>query len=96
MCGCLHLKMWQSVTGIDPYSQRDDPCWRRAPSTAVRDKEALQILLLRVVLCPRGRSWDVAGAVPNHICQRPLTTHIHRDDNRRHDSMACFAVRGKG
>ena len=54
------------------------------------------MLLLRVVLCPQGRSWVVTGPVPNHGRQSPLTTHIHRGDNRRHDSMACFAARGKG
>ena len=51
------------------------------------DKGALLLPLLCVVLCPRGRSWDVAGPVPNHGRQRPLMTHIHSGDNRRHDSM---------
>ena len=47
-------------------------------------------------LCPQGRSWAVAGPVPNHGRQRPLATHIHRDDNPCHDSMVCFAVGEKG
>ena len=52
--------------------------------------------LFRVVLRPRGRSWAVAGGLPNQGRQRPLSIYIHRDDNRRLCSMTCFAVRGKG
>ena len=43
----------------------------------------------------RCRSWAVAGVLPNHGRQRPLSTYIHRHDNCCLYPMACFAVRGK-
>ena len=73
-----------------------DSRWRQGPSTAVRDKGALQLSLLCVVLHPRGRSSAVIGGIFYHGHQRPLPTNIHRADSCHYDSMACFAVRGKG
>ena len=49
-----------------------------------------------VILCPQGRSWAVAGGLPNHDRQRPLPTCTPRDDNCRLYPMACFAATGKG
>ena len=49
-----------------------------------------------VILRPRGQFWAVAGQVTYHCRQRPLTAHIYRGDNQRHESMVSFAVRIKG
>ena len=92
ICCCPHKKrgsQWQALT-------EDDRRCHRAPFVAIEDKGALQMFLLCVVLCQRGRFWAVAGPVPNHGRQRPLTTHIHRGNNHGRDVMACFAARRKG
>ena len=35
------------------------------------------------IIRPQGQSWTVAGGLPNQDRQRPLSTYIHREDNRR-------------
>ena len=37
----------------------------------------------------------MAGGLPNHSCQRPLSNYIHRDDDCHLCPMAWFAARGK-
>ena len=77
-------------------SSGNDRRWRQAPFAVVRDKGSLQFLLLRVILRPRGRSWAVAGGLPNQGHQRPILTYIHGINNHCLCPMACFVVRGKG
>ena len=95
-CSCSRKTPRRLVTVSTRNNSWDDHGWRWTPSAAVTDKGTLQLSLFRVVLCPQGRSWAMVGPVPNYSCQRPLATHIHRGDNRCHDSMAYFSARGKG
>ena len=64
------------------------------PSLGVRG--LFECRCCNMVLCSRGRSWAVAGGLPNHGRQRPLPISIQGDGNRRLHSMACFAARGEG
>ena len=62
-------------------SSRDDPSWRQARFAAMRDKRALQLLLLRCGIA-FAETISVAGGVSYHGRQRPLTARDHRGDNR--------------